>query len=107
MGVLEFERLVDAGDVHFTPSTTAGLAFLSVCIAFIYSIFQDFAKAFVKPPSHFPKRRWFDFSSPPKVDVPLVELDESGDYRRLLERGAKQASYTHLLRMLKRASTYR
>ncbi|KAF7513037.1 hypothetical protein GJ744_011303 [Endocarpon pusillum] len=62
MTVLDFERL--SQDTSFNTSTT--------------------------PPSHFPKRRWFEQWRRPKVDVPLIEINEDGDYREALERAYKQ-----------------
>jgi hypothetical protein len=62
-------------------------AFLSATIYFYHQLSETFNKR----PSHFVSRSWFDSLSQPKVDIPLVEV-ENDDYREALARGSATVS---------------
>ena len=75
------------------PATAFTFTLLSLLIAFLYTLFLDFDRSYVKAPKHFPYRGWFVKFQKPKINAPLVELNEHGDYREALERGSKLVSF--------------
>jgi len=81
-----------AEKTHLRPSTAIGFALSSILAAFLYAIFLDFTTSYVKEPKHFLPRGWLVTFEKPKVKAPLVELQDKGDYRELLERGSRMAS---------------
>ena len=80
------------GRPHIDPTTAFTLTLSSLLFAFLYTLFLDFDGSYVKAPKHFPYRGWFVKFPKPKVNAPLVELNEHGDYREALERGSRLVS---------------
>src|SRR4051794_2876571 len=76
------------------PLPVGGIALLCILVAAANAILVDFLETFLKRPRHFPKEPWWKslLSKKPRADVPVVEVEENGDYREALARGAKLAS---------------
>lgn len=80
-----------ASEFSRSPSVIVGVAVLSITSAYLYSVISDFLQTFLKRPAHFLPFKITQLVKPTKVEVPLVELKEDGNYRELLARGSKQA----------------
>lgn len=78
---------------HLDPTSAIGFTLSSLLLAFLYTLFLDFDRSYVKAPKHFPYRGWFVKFRKSNVEAPLVELNEHGDYREALERGSKLVSF--------------
>ena len=65
----------------------------SLVITFLYLFSVDFAKSYVVPPKHFPKRGWSQVFFKPKVNAPLIEPHPgSTDFKEVLQRGSELVS---------------
>lgn len=78
------------GELSKSPSLMIGVVILSITSAFFYSVVNDFLQTFLKRPAHFLPSKISQRVRTPKVNVPLVELRDDGNYRELLARGSKQ-----------------
>jgi hypothetical protein len=67
-----------------------GFTVISISIAYLFRIFQDFFQTFLRKPAHFlPSKGFLQLFKSSTVDVPLIELNDGGDYRDVLARGSK------------------
>jgi hypothetical protein len=82
-----------AEEVGSRPAVMIWCTVLSIVGAFLYAAWQDFAQTFLKKPKHFVQETALDLLRKPSVQAPLVELAEGEDYRQLLARGSKMASF--------------
>jgi len=87
-----FDDHFNVMEIAQTYSMTIGVVAVSVFSAFLYSLLNDFLQSFLKRPAHFLPFKLSQLVKPNKVNIPVVELIENGNYRELLARGSKQVS---------------
>ena len=94
MTLLHFHDLkLYASEVGSRPAVMIWCTVLSIVGAFLYAVWQDFTQTFLKKPKHFVRQTALDLVRKPSVQAPLVELAEGENYRELLARGSKMASF--------------
>ncbi|KAG4429208.1 hypothetical protein IFR05_015311 [Cadophora sp. M221] len=80
-----------AEDTTSRPALMVALTLISIIVAYLFSILQDFLQTFLKRPRHFlPSKNILQIFAKKTVDVPLVDLNADGDYKELLARGSNQ-----------------
>lgn len=68
-------------------------AIFTAVLVCVFSILYDFFLVFLAKPEHFlPPKGVFDRFITPKLNVPLIEVGEDGDYRKALAQGSKLVS---------------
>jgi len=77
------------------PLPIGGIAILCIVVAAANALLVDFLETFLKRPKHFPKEPWWKslLAKRARADVPVIEVDEGGDYREALARGSKLVSF--------------
>ena len=80
----------------FVLPSAITIVFVSVLFALFHTLFLDLSASFIEPGSHFPKQEWFATFSKPTVNVPLVEINDIGDYAEALARGTKEVCDIHV-----------
>lgn len=78
-----------------SPASFATASLVTFLLSLFFYLYHQLSQTFNKRPSHFVARSWFDSWSQPKVNAPLVEVNNN-DYREALARGSAQVRPCHL-----------
>ena len=73
----------------FAVPTVPALTLICTLFVLVYA-FLELSASFIQPAKHFPRTAWLWSSSRPKVDVPLIKVNDAGDYAEALGRGARK-----------------